>query len=456
MLNLELAMVAECTQGRLRGTSLRVTSVSTDSRALAEGALFVALRGERHDAHDFVAAAQENGAAAALVEREVDADLPQVIVADAQRALGQLAGAVRAARDTCVIGITGSNGKTTVKSLVASILGRHAPTHVNSGSFNNEIGLPLTLLSMPEDSRFAILEMGAGKPGDIDYLVRIARPQIGLVNNIAPAHLERMGSIDGIAETKGALYAGLPDDGIAVINIDDAYAGYFSDLAGARRKIKFGLDPAAEVSARDIRQSATSEFVLCTPQGEMPIALALSGRHNLLNALAAASIALAVGVPLETIRDGLEAARAVAGRIARRAHPGGAEIIDDSYNANPASFAAAIEALAACAGRRVLVMGDMRELGADARRLHAETGALARQRGIDGLYATGELSAAAVEAFGAGARHFDTQAALVGALHAELVPATTLLVKGSRGSAMDKVVNALFANAASEGGRHAA
>lgn len=456
MLNIDLAMVAESTQGQLKGASVHISSVSTDSRNLAAGALFVALRGEHHDAHDFVGSACTNGAVAALVERELDVPLPQVIVANTEMALGQLAGAVRALRDVCVIGITGSNGKTTVKSLVAGILARHAPTHVNSGSFNNEIGLPLTLLSMPDDSQFAVLEMGAGKPGDIDYLVRISRPRIGLVNNIAPAHLERMGTVDGIAETKGAVYSGLPDDGVAIINLDDEYADYFLGLAAGRRTLRFGLGAGSDVTARDIRQSANTEFTLVTAKGELPVTLVLSGRHNLLNALAAASIALAVEVPLETIKAGLEAARPVAGRIARRAHSSGAEIIDDSYNANPASFAAAIDALAACAGRRILVMGDMRELGVNGRSLHAGTGMLAKQRGIDSLYAVGELSAAAVQVFGAGARHFDSQIELIEALKAELAPDTTLLIKGSRGSAMDKVASALFVNEPIEGGRHAA
>ncbi|MGB0134238.1 UDP-N-acetylmuramoyl-tripeptide--D-alanyl-D-alanine ligase [Dokdonella sp.] len=456
MMTIDLAMVADSTHGCLKGASIHVSSVSTDSRNMQAGALFVALRGEHHDAHAFVGSALANGAVAALVDHEVDVPLPQVVVADTELALGQLAGAVRALHEVCVIGITGSNGKTTVKSLVASILSRHAPTHVNSGSFNNEIGLPLTLLSMPEGSRFAVLEMGAGKPGDIDYLVRIARPQIGLVNNIAPAHLERMGSIDGIAETKGALYTGLPVDGVAIINADDVYAEYFTGLAAGRRIFRFGLGDGADVTARDIRHSAIVEFTLVTAQGELPVSLALSGRHNLLNALAAASVALAVDVPLETIKAGLEAARPVAGRVAGRSHPSGAKIIDDSYNANPASFAAAIDALAACAGRRILVMGDMRELGADGLRLHADTGALALQRGIESLYAVGELSVAAVGAFGSAARHFPSQADLVSALHAELTPETTLLIKGSRGSAMDKVVNELFAIDANDGGRHAA
>lgn len=456
MLNLDLATIARCTGGRLQGPEARVTSVSIDTRNLADGALFVALRGERHDGHEFLEAARSAGAVAALVQRAANVALPQVVVADTQLALGRIAAEVRRRRDLCVIGITGSNGKTTVKSLVAGILSRHAPTHFSSGSFNNEIGLPLTLLGTPADSRFVVLEMGAGKPGDIDYLVRIAQPRIGLVNNIAPAHLERMGSMDGIAETKGALYAALPADGVAVINADDAYAGYFTKIAGARRIIRFGLAAPANVSARFDRDGVESSFELVHAGETVRVDLPLQGRHNVMNALAAASLALAVDVPLATIRGGLESAVAVAGRTARRQHGSGAVVIDDSYNANPVSFAAAIDTLAECDGLKVLVIGDMRELGREARRLHAEIGELARHRGIDRLYAVGELSAAAARAYGPGAHHFADQTALIEALRAELKPGRVLLVKGSRGSAMDKVVGALFADGTAAGGNHAA
>ncbi len=456
MLNLSLKTIAKATQGHLCGADLCIEAVSTNSRKRVENALFVALLGEQHDAHDFVAQARDNGAVAALVERELDLDLAQVIVADTQIALGLLAAHVRRQRDVCVIGITGSNGKTTVKTLLAGILSRHAPTHASSGSFNNEIGLPLTLLAMPADTRYAVLEMGAGKPGDIDYLVGIAEPRIALVNNIAPAHLERMGSLDGVATTKGAIYAGLPEDGIAVINADDAYADFFTDLAGRRRVIRFGIAALADVTARCDDRAAANTFTLVAPGGEIEISLPLLGRHNVLNALAAASLALAVDVPLAIIKDGLEAATAVAGRGARRPHASGALVIDDTYNANPASFAAAIDTLAAFAGTRILVVGDMRELGADAKSLHAKVGALAAAKGIDRLFAVGELSRATASAFGNNARHFADQPSLTEALRGELTSATTVLIKGSRGSAMDRVVGGLFAAGTNAGDRHAA
>jgi len=457
-MNLRLADVARWTGGRLHGDDVVLDAVSTDSRSPSPGALFVALRGERHDAHDYVDAARANGACALLVERALPLDLPQVVVADTLAALGGIARAVRTRSNARVIGITGSNGKTTVKTLLASILSRHGRTHVNAGNLNNEVGLPLTLLAMPSDTEYAVLEMGAGKPGDIAYLARIAQPDVSLVNNVAAAHLERMGTLQGVAETKGAIYRALPNDGVAVINADDAFADYFTLLAGTRRTLRFGLLRRADVSANlELDAGNDGRFRLLAPAGAVEIALPLRGRHNVMNALAASSLALALGVPLATIKAGLESAPVVDGRLARHTHASGAIVIDDSYNANPGSFAAAIATLAAETGERVLVMGDMAELGADAERLHADIGALAKRSGIQRLRAVGRLSRAAVEAFGGGAQHFAEQAQLVDALRAELRGGVVLLVKGSRSSAMERVVKALHGDANGNGGeRHAA
>lgn len=458
MLTARLSEIAGWSGGRLHGGDATVASVSIDSRTLAAGALFVALAGERSDGHDFAAAARCAGAAGLLVERELAVDLPQVIVADAQAALGEIARAVRLRSGARVIGITGSNGKTTVKTLLASILAGHGRTHVNAGNYNNEIGLPLTLLAMPADSEYAVLEMGAGKPGDIAYLARIAQPDVALVNNVAPAHLERMGSLQGVAETKGAIYRGLPADGVAVVNADDAFAEYFALLAAPRRILRYGLMRRADVGAAlAVEGRFDGRFRLLAPAGGIDVALTLPGRHNVMNALAAASAALALGVPLATIKAGLEAAPNVAGRLLRRDHASGAVVVDDSYNANPGSFAAAIAILAAEPGQRVLVMGDMGELGVDAEKLHADVGALAKRSGVERLLAVGRLSRAAVAAFGAGAAHFDDQATLIGALRGALHAGVTVLVKGSRSSAMERVVHALFDDAGDNGGeRHAA
>ena len=450
-MKLRLTDIASWVGGHLHGAGGFIDGVSTDTRTITPGALFVALKGERYDAHDFVGTAHERGATAALVDHRVDVNMSQVVVADTLAALGELARSVRSQRDARVIGITGSNGKTTVKTLTASILARHGRTHVNVGNLNNEIGVPLTLLAMPERTQYAVIEMGAGKPGDIAYLSRIARPDVGLVNNVAPAHLERLGSERGVAETKGAIYSALPETGIAIINADDVHADYFAELAGTRRIVRFGVEAEADVRAElDARG-----FMLHTPAGHTSVALAQPGRHNVMNALAAAAIATALDVPLVTIRAGLEAAPAVAGRLVRRKHASGAMLIDDSYNANPGSFAAAIATLAAEPGETILVMGDMAELGADAERLHADTGALAKRSGIRRLHAVGRLSRAAAEAFGAGATHYADQPALIAALRGDLHSGVVALIKGSRSSAMDRVVSALLDDG-NGGERHAA
>jgi UDP-N-acetylmuramoyl-tripeptide--D-alanyl-D-alanine ligase len=454
---MRLSMVSLWTGGQLLGEDLDVAGVCIDTRKLRPGDLFVAIRGERVDGHDFAADAVARGARAVLVTRRVDVGVPQVVVSDTQLALGDLASAVRAQRDVRVVGITGSNGKTTVKTLAASILARHGRTHVNAGNYNNELGLPLTLLAMPADTEFAVLEMGAGKPGDIAYLAAIARPDIGLVNTIAPAHLERMGSIEGVAETKGALYQALPADGVAIINADDAFATFFDGLAGSRRVLRFGLDRTADVGARIMEQRIDgSRFVLCTPAGEAEVNLALAGRHNIANALAAAAIGLALDVPLAAIVAGLEQAPGVPGRLVAEPMPAGWILIDDSYNANPGSVGAAIDTLALAAGERWLVLGDMAELGPGARALHADIGTRAREHGIQRLFAVGALSAAAVEAFGAGGEHHADKAALIASLAQQLHRGITCLVKGSRSAGMEQVVAALRPHRHEEGAGHAA
>jgi len=450
---MQLGTIAMWTRGQLYGGdaqtgSVEVLGVAIDTRKLQPGDLFVAIKGERADGHDYLDAAAARGAVAALVTRKVDSELPQILVNDAELALGDLASAVRAQRDVRVVGITGSNGKTTVKTLVASILSRHGRTHVSAGNYNNELGLPLTLLAMPRDTEYAVLEMGAGKPGDIAYLAAIARPDIGLVTLIAPAHLARMGSIEGVAETKGAMYQALPADGIAIINADDGFASFFGGLAGARKVLRFGLDHPADVGADIVEQRVDgSRFVLSTPRGDAEVALPLPGRHNIANALAAATVALALDVPLDTIVTGLEQVSGVAGRLRREVTAGGWTLIDDSYNANPSSMAAAIDTLLLAGGERWLVLGDMAELGADARGLHAGIGERARERGVDRLFAVGPLGAATVDAFGTGAEHFDDKAALIAALKSQLHAGVTCLVKGSRSAGMEQVVSALGGDA---------
>ena len=457
MLSLSLSSVAMWTKGNLRGADIAVRGVFTDTRAPKSGAMFVALKGENFDAHEFVAQAQQSGAVAALVARPVDVAIPQVIVDDTMIALGDLASAVRAQRRARVIGITGSNGKTTVKTLLASILTLHGKTHVNAGNLNNEIGLPLSIFDMPEDTEFAVLEMGAGKPGDIAYLAAIARPEIGLVNNIAPAHLERMGTLEGIAETKGALYTSLPAQGVAVINADDAFADCV--LRHARRQraasIRFGLDAKSPTSARTTSTSSVRRRSSRWCIGDDRIdyrAAARRSSQRAQNALAAAACALCArradrAIKRQGTRSG---AIGVKGRLQRYAMAGGWTLIDDSYNANPGSTAAGIATLAC---RRPAKRGWCSATCANSaharQRCTRKSGELAttqRHR----AYCTRSrrtFRAAAAKAFGATAKHFDNdQTALSAALeHRECARrAFVLLVKGSRGSAMERIVGTLL------------
>lgn len=456
-----LSQLAEWCEGRLLGADCAISQVSTDSRKNLNDALFVALKGERFDAHDFADQAKANGAAALLVHRPLAVDLPMILCADTQEALGEIAAGLAKTRPAIVCALTGSNGKTSVKTLLHGILANAGESYVNPGNFNNEIGLPLAVIDAPEDAVFAVYEMGAGKPGDIAYLTSIVSPNVALVNNIAPAHIERMGSLFGIAETKGAIYEALPDDGMAVVNVDDAFAPYFQERIAGRRTLRFGLENNADVSARDLVLDADgSHFELLTPAGHAPVRLALPGRHNVMNALAASAMALAAGAPFQAIVTGLSSAKSVAGRQDGKPLGNGVMLIDDSYNANPGSVSAGIAALAsACAldGRRsVLVLGDMAELGEAAESLHAQAGALAKTQGINTLITCGRLSRAASEAFGEGARHFNDREAVIADMTQTLTGQERVLVKGSRSSQMDIIVNALIQNYGLKEASHAA
>jgi UDP-N-acetylmuramoyl-tripeptide--D-alanyl-D-alanine ligase len=457
---LALSQVARWVEGRHLGADAQVRSVTTDSRAVVPGALFVALRGAHHDGHDHVAQALERGAAGLLVQREVDCALPQVLCADTQEALGELAAGVQQGRSAVVVALTGSNGKTSVKSLVLGMLSHAGKAYATPGNRNNEIGVPLAVLDAPEDAQFAIYEMGAGQPGDIAYLASIAPPQVSLVNNIMPAHIERMGSLLGIAETKGAIYEALPDDGVAVVNADDAFAPWFMQRIGARRTLRFGLENDADIRATGLVASATgTQLRLHTPAGNADVFLPLPGRHSVMNALAATGLALGAGASLDDVLAGIAAAAPVPGRQIPHVLRSGAVLVDDSYNANPGSVAAAIATLAQGGGEAWLVLGDMHELGENAAPMHADIGSQARRAGIARLWTVGELSAHAARAFGDGGRHFDSQAAMVAALAPALQAGArglSCLVKGSRSSAMDKVVAALLAADRDEGAHHAA
>lgn len=431
---------------RIQGADAEIAGVSTDTRKLQPGNLYVALRGERVDGHDFLKAAKEAGASAALVERLMPVDLPQLVLPNTEVALGDIARRWRLCCAARVVGITGSNGKTTVKSLTHEILSRAGTCHTTQGTLNNEIGLPLTLCALPDDYKFAVIEMGAGKPGDIEYLAGIAHPDVALINNVAPAHLERMHSLAGIAAVKGAIYSALPDQGIAVINAEDAFADYFTGLAGARRIFRFGMIDAADVRGRVLAAGTTQHLAITTPLGSIEVRLPLAGMHNARNALAATAAALAAGAALSHVQAGLEAAHAVSGRLAHRMLANGAMLIDDSYNANPGSVRAAIDTLADLGGERWLVLGDMAELGNDSAALHHGIGSYARERGIERLCAVGPRSIDTCKGYGSGAEHFANQAEMIAALRADLRSGITVLIKGSRSSAMDRVASGLLGN----------
>jgi len=417
-----------------------------DSRTLPTGALFVALPGRHRDGHDFVSLAADRGAAAAMIERDgVYGSLPTINVSDCRRALGQLAGIWRKRFRGQLIAITGSNGKTTVKEFLTAIFGKLGPTHATRGNLNNELGVPLTLLRLSRKHHWAVVEMGANHPNEIMGLTRIARPTIGVITQCAPAHLEGFGSIDGVAKAKGELLAGLGETGIGVVNADDPYADLWRSLNGDRRLVTFGLDNPADISADYQLESDRVKLTLKTPFGHQDTQIALPGRHNVLNALAATAAATAAGCPLEVVAKGLMSVSGVAGRLQIKYTLSGARIIDDSYNANPGSLVAAIKVLANYREPRWLVLGDMGELGDEGAALHEYVGTVARECGITGLFATGTLCQYAVNAFGSGGYHYADAMSLLSAIHTELTEGTTVLVKGSRYMRMEEVVHGLLA-----------
>jgi UDP-N-acetylmuramoyl-tripeptide--D-alanyl-D-alanine ligase len=394
-----------------------------------------------------------------LVSRELPLALPQLVVADTLLALGELARWWRDRIGARIVAVTGSNGKTTLKNLCASILGRIGRSAATPGNLNNEIGLPLTVLGLAPEHAFAVLEMGAGKPGDIEYLARIARPDVAVVNNVGPAHLERLLDLDGVAQTKAEIYRSLEPQGVAVINADDAYAPMFRTVAAARRRIQFGFATDADVTARILRAGDPNRFLLVTPLGEAEVALPLPGRHNVMNALAAAAVATAFELAPDLIGRGLEAAPRMTGRLTEQRSSEGWVLFDDSYNANPGSVQAGIATLVQGGGEAWLALGDMAELGAARESLHRQVGEFARHAGVARLFTVGPLAALAAKAFGAGAQSFESREALAAALATNLRAGVRVLVKGSRSSGMERVVAAVLAAkgmAAAEGNSHAA
>jgi UDP-N-acetylmuramoyl-tripeptide--D-alanyl-D-alanine ligase len=443
---MQLAEAAAALGARTSGGDMLFTGVSTDSRSVRVGDLFVALRGERFDGHDFLKVAAAAGAAAAMVDAAYRGEypLPALVVDDTRRSLGDLARHWRARFAPTLVAITGSNGKTTVKEMLAAILRRHAGEEAvlaTRGNLNNDIGLPLTLLGLGHAHRWCAIELGMNHKDEIAYLAGIARPTVALVNNAQREHLEFMRSVDEVAAENASVYDALPADGVAVINADDPHAALFRSRAGKRRSVDFGLGGAA-VGGRYRLQHLSSEIRLHTPAGEADATLAIPGIHNVRNALAAAACAYAVGIRPITIGEGLTAFRPYPGRLQVKKAAGGATVIDDSYNANPDSVRAAIDVLASCPPPTALVLGDMGEVGERGAEFHREVGAYARSKGVSQLLALGEATKHAVDAFGAGARHLATVDEIISSLKAN-----TVLVKGSRFMKMERVVAALTGTA---------
>jgi len=440
-----LSEAAKVMQATLMGPDAMFSSVGTDSRNITKGQLFVALKGDHFDGHDYAELAITQGAAAVLVSHHMSGVEPALMVSDTCLALGQLAAYWRNQFAIPVVAITGSNGKTTVKEMLASILkaASHQPDEVLAtvGNLNNHIGLPLTLLKLNQQHRYAVVEMGMNHTGEISYLSHIGRPTVALINNAGSAHIGELGSVEAIAKAKAEIFEGLSEGGIAIINADDAFAPLWTTLSGNHQKMTFGFENKADVTATYQLEASASALEIKTPQGVVNLQLPTPGKHNVLNALAATTAALSLGVPLNIIAAGLESYAGVKGRLQALVGINSALVIDDTYNANPMSMKVAIDVLMAKAGKKLLVLGDMGELGDNAADLHAEIGSYAKAAGVDTLFTLGDLSQLMSAAFGGGAKHYQDPQVLVADLIANMRTDVNVLVKGSRFMAMERVVN---------------
>ncbi len=444
MIESTLSMASEAMRGRLCGADRPYRGISTDTRTLHAGELFFALQGPSFDGSEFVPAAAARQAAGAVVRAATDATVPTIVVPDTRRALGELAADWRRRLPVTLIGLTGSNGKTTLKEMIASCLALSAPTLATRGNLNNEIGLPLMLAELGAEHRYAVMEMGANNFGEIAWLTALARPQVVAITNAGPAHLEGFRDVAGVARAKGEILQGPEQPEHAVLNADDPYFRYWKELASGIPVTSFGLTASADFHPVDIATAGSgSSFVLRGGDFRLRVELPLAGLHNVAHACAAAAVASLVGIEPDLIRRGLESVRPVAGRLSPLKAIAGAALFDDSYNANPASVVAAAEFLAHQEGEGWLVLGDMRELGNEAEALHRSVGRAAKEAGVARLFAVGPLSRHTVEAFGTRASWFEDVDALAEAVTAELHAGVSVLVKGSRAMRMERVVQAL-------------
>ncbi|MFV1996520.1 MAG: UDP-N-acetylmuramoyl-tripeptide--D-alanyl-D-alanine ligase [Acidiferrobacterales bacterium] len=440
---MSLSLAADVLQSQFSGRDRVFHGVGTDTRSLEKGDLFFALRGPNFDGNLFLAEALGAGAVGAVVSRDIDTALPIIQVEDTRVALGSMASFWRQQFDFPVIAVTGSNGKTTVKNMIASILSQSAKGWATAGNLNNDIGVPLTLLKLRQQHKFAVVEMGMNHPGEIAYLSGLARPTVAVITNAAHAHLEGLGTVEQVARCKGEIFGGLSDDGVAVINADDPYHRLWRDLAGTRQVMTFALENSADVTAEYQIAECGSLVCIKTKEGDIEMSLPLLGKHNVMNAVTAATTALAGGSGLGDIRRGLEKLTAIAGRLEIKTGINGARILDDTYNANPDSVGAGLEVLREANGEKVLVLGDMAELGDASEAIHRRVGELARRVGVHRLFAVGKLGRHAAAAFGKGGRHLENHEEVIDALLDVLHSDMTVLVKGSRSMQMEKVVTGI-------------
>lgn len=448
MISLTLAQLAKITSGQIESapnSELVLENVSTDSRKIGEKCLFIALKGERFDAHDFAEQVVADGAKALLVDRKLTVNCPQVVVDDTRIAMGQLAAWVRQQVSARIVGLTGSSGKTSVKEMTASILAERGKTLYTAGNLNNDIGVPLTLFRLTPEHDFAVIEMGANHPNEIAYTTNIVKPETALVNNLFGAHLAGFGSPEGVAKAKGEIYQGIPEEGTAIVNLDSYSEKWQFQPRQTVWYYSLTQQPKADFYPTDIQiNQLTTDFVLHTPVGRVDITLPLPGVHNIANVLAASALAISVGASLEDIKNGLANTKAVPGRLFPVRLAEHKVVLDDTYNANDGSMIAAIHVLEKMPGYRVLVVGDMGELGDYAKECHQRVGLAAKQAGLDKVFSVGQLSELISE-FSECGEHFTVKSDLLTRLIplAQQNDVVSILVKGSRSSEMEDVVNAL-------------
>jgi len=449
---MQISKAAEILQATYQGKDICFYGCSTDTRTLKDKELFIALRGENFDGHDYIDKAKAVGASAVLVEGKQDVSdssmesfsVPSIVVKNTRHAMGELARNWRAIFPIPLVAITGSNGKTTVKEMLASILSCKASVLATQGNLNNDIGVPLTLFGLGDEHQYAVIEMGANHPGEIEWLSEIAQPTVAVITQCAPAHLEGFGTIEGVANAKAEIFNCLIEDGVAVINGDDDFSDLWLEKSRHNNQLTFGLGNRNEVTAESIRiEEDKSSFQMITPVGNVELTLNLPGKHNITNALAASACAISLGIVLSAIKQGLESVNVVKGRLQIKAGLQQCRIIDDTYNANPASLEAALKVLDKFPGRHWLVLGDMGELGNDAEAMHEYAGVISKTSGVERLYALGELTKCSVQSFGEGAHHVSSHEQLLSLLKTEIDSDVTILFKGSRAMGMEHLVNAL-------------